>query len=197
PSVFDIEPTCFSLDPTRALSHAYLILERSGIAKENVQIAVGLVIPSATNPDQILYGRRDPLYHTEYQDTWGLPSTGISQEEFLAAGVGGAGLQPVPSRIGERKLGGLALEFDQVVGWAGRLRLTGVDPQFARDYYLILVDVQTKPIVPSSVPGQTVAYREFRWLTPQEQVQLVLASPKKACGACSELATLAARLGKI
>lgn len=197
PSPFDIEPTCFTFDPSRVLAHARMILESTDLPQKDLRIAVGLVIPSKNNPHEILYGLRDPSYHSEYRDTWGLPSMGISEDEFANAGLQGGRLDHVPQRMSEKKLGNTHLEFDHVVGWTGRLRLSRIDPQFTSDYYLLLVDIQTKPLDPTSVPEQTEAYRQLRWLTPDEHTALIRATPLRACGACSELASLAARLGKL
>lgn len=197
PSPCDIEPACFFLDAPRALSHARMVLEQTGLAKENLRVAVGLVIPNALNKEQILYGLRDPQYHNEYRDTWGLPSMGITPDDLLASQKDGLAFGQIPERIGNRKLSGLALEFDHIVGWTGRLRLVRYDPQFASDYYLIMVDVRTKPVLPDAVPETTTAYTQLQWLTPEDHTALVLATPNRACGACSDLASLAARLGKI
>lgn len=197
PSPYDIEPACFSLDAPRALSHARMVLEQTGLPKENLRVAVGLVIPNAHNGEQILYGLRDPQYHKEYRDTWGLPSMGITPDDLLASQEDGVPFGQIPARVGERKLGGIALAFDHIVGWTGRLRLTRHDPQFASDYYLIMVDVRTKPVFPNAVPEMTTAYTQLQWLTPEDHTALVLSTPSRACGACSDLASLAARLGKI
>ncbi len=197
PSPSDIEPACFSLEAPKALSHARMVLEQTGLPKENLRVAVGLVIPNAANLEQILYGWRDPQYHSEYRDTWGLPSIGITPEDLLAAQDDSLAFGQIPQRVGERKLGGMVLEFDHVVGWTGRLRLVRQDSQFTSDYYLIMVDVRTKPVWPDALPEKTPAYTRLQWLTPQEHTALVVATPNRACGACSDLASLAARLGRI
>lgn len=197
PSPFDIEPTCFNLEPQVALEHARRVCRDANIPEESVRTAMGLVIPNHHDQGRILYGLRDPEYHTEYRDTWGLPSIGVGTDDFLRF----TDNSPIPSSVTDRlsqlKLGNIPLQPERIVGWTGRLRLTHQDPQFETDYYLILVDVKTEPVHPDLLPTNTAAYKELRWFTPEEHAQFVETTPHQACGACSELASLADRLERL
>lgn len=198
PDAFDIEPMCFDVDPQRAVAHAAEISKQFGIGGDRpVRVAMGVVVPSAEQPGKILYGLRRPDYHTEYKNTWGLPSIGVDTQVFAAFGQDGNGYRAELARVSERKLAGVPLIFDRPVAWTGRLRLTANHPEFTENYYLVMVDVKTKPVSPSILPSETAAYSQLRWLTPDEHTALILRTPTRACGACSDLASMASRLGKL
>lgn len=197
PQSYDIEPSCFTLDPKRALAHAKMILETSKLPPRNLGIAVAVVIPNQRHPEQILYGLRGPNYHTEYCETWGLPSMGITENDLLETEGDERVFKDILARIGQRKLGGLILKYDLVIGWTGRLRLQKNDPQFKTDYYLIMVDIRSAPIDPDILPERSNAYVDLMWLTPEAHTALVQTTPLRACGACSDLASLASRLGRL
>lgn len=197
PKSYDIEPTCFEVIPAVAINHAKSICEQMGMPSSSIRVATGLMIPNAKNPSKILYGLRDPQFHTEYKDTWGLPSAGMSQDEFLNLDTDPNSIQVVMKKLAQNKLNGVELTPDKFVGWTGRLRSPNVDPQFTEPYYLIMVDLITKPVDPSNIPMSTPAYSSLLWLTPQEHAEIVTASPKKACGACSQLAFAATNQGRL
>lgn len=196
PAASDIEPTCFDFDASVAWNHAQTVCEALELPRDAVQPAIGLVIPNQDNSYAILYGLRSSVYHTEFKDTWGLPSIGLTREELFQLGEPGpAGA--ILARLSQRKLGGVRLEPDRIVGWTGRIRLTRNDPQFTHDYYLVMVDIKTTPVDPRELPPNSDAYTQLRWLTPKQHTEIVQTSPQHACGACSELASLADRLGRL
>lgn len=197
PSPYDLEPMCFTVKPSTAVEHARSVVAQMKLPADSVRVALALVIPNQENPQKILYGRRDPQFHTEYKDTWGLPSVGLTIDEFLESENNPNTISAFLQRISERKLGGSPLTYDRPVAWTGRIRLNKTDPQFASDYYLIMVDVKTQPQDPQSIPKRSAAYSEFQWLTPEEHTTIIKQTPTQACGACSELASLASRLGKL
>ena len=197
PNPSDFEPMCFQVDPLRALDHARGVCRQLGLPDQAINVALGVVVPSLENPEKILYGLRSPQYHTEYKDTWGLPSIGLSIDEFLKSGADNNVLDGILTRICERKLPGVQLQFDRTIAWTGRVRLHQRDHQFLNDYYLIMVDVKAKQISQKGFPAASAAYTEFQWLTPDEHTALIMQAPNHACGACSDLASLAFRLGKL
>lgn len=191
PQPDDIKPTCFVFNPEIALSHAYGFVERFKLS-EGIRPAAALIIPSEVNTNQILYGLRDPLYSEEFPNAWGLPSTSISIEMFknLCDKEGRMNLGGVREAIDlltnkKQKLPRAVLTPEKIVGWTGRLRFkNGYDG----NYYLIMVGILTSPVNPNDIPESSVAYSEFRWLTPKEHMKVVEETPSKACGACSALA---------
>lgn len=192
PSPVDIEPTCFTFDPEKAFHHAQSIIETLRLA-DGVRPAIGLIIPSTFDTDRILYGLRDPLYNDEFPNAWGLPSTSITVEMFrnLVSDQGEINTSVASEAIHllankKQKLPNLFLLPDKIVGWTGRVRLER--DGFKGDYYLIMVDVRTKPIDSNVIPQVSIAYTEFRWLTPEEHMKAVEENSSKACGACSALA---------
>ena len=197
PKSYDIEPTCFEVNPPIAINHAKSICEQMGMTSSSIRVAMGLMIPNAKNPSKILYGLRNPQFHTEYKDTWGLPSVGMSQNDFLNLDTDQNSIQAVMEKLAQNKLNGADLTPERLIGWTGRLRSPKVDPQFTEPYYLIMVDLITKPVAPSKIPKSTPAYSHQIWLTPDEHAEIVTASPNKACGACSQLAFAAANQGKL
>lgn len=197
PQSWNIEPTCFDVIPAVAMKHAEGICQQMTIPKSSIRVAMALMIPNANDPTKILYGLRNPEFHTEYKNTWGLPSVGMQQEEFLKLDTDLEATLAVMQRLAHNKLDNVELAPDRFVGWTGRLRSPKVDPQFPELYYLIMIDVVTKPVDPRSIPMSTLAYSNLLWLTPQEHAAIVTASPTKACGACSQLAFAAASNGKL
>lgn len=196
-SPVDVQPVHFNLDPESAFNNATRICEHMGIPISSIKIAMGLVIPNLEQPEKILYGLRNPDYHTEYPDTWGLPSISMSHDEFLALNKGDEAVHQVMNRLTQAKLAGISINPDRVIGWTGRLRLPYRDPQFEKDYYLIMVDWKTKGINPKSIPTSTPAYLELRWLTPEEHSDIIKTTPTKACGACSQLVCAAVQQNKL
>lgn len=192
PSPLDIEPTCFSLDPKRALAHAQSIVNKLGSAY-GIKPAVGLIIPLVSDPTRILYGLRDPMHSDEFPNAWGLPSTSITIEMFEGlvtrkGGINIPGAEEVIELLSKKKqkLPNSSLSPDQIVGWTGRVR--SKRNGYREDYYLLMVDIRTKPISFEESPQPSIAYTEFRWLTPEEHMKIVEENPSKACGACSALA---------
>lgn len=192
PNPADIEPLCFSLDTERALAHAQSFVDKLGL-KDGIRPAIGLIIPSKSNGDQILYGLRDPLYSGEFPNAWGLPSTNITVEIFrnLTTQNGELNIQGVTEAINivtnaKQKLPNISLVPERIVGWMGRLRLER--DGYNGDYYLIMVDIRTTPIRPEAIPNSSIAYSEFTWLTPGDYMRSVEENPNRACGACSALA---------
>lgn len=197
PQSFDLEPMCLDIDPQRAIEHARGVCTQVGIPEESVRVALGVVVPNADNPKKILYGLRRPEFHTEYKETWGLPSIGLATDDFLRSSTDPSVYQKALSRLSEIKLENIPLFFQRTIAWTGRIRLAKNDPQFAENYYLIMVDVKTNPLSPNFLPESSKAYAEFQWLTPDEHTALIMQTPTHACGACSDLASLASRLGKL
>lgn len=197
PQQYDIEPTCFQVVPSIAIRHTQEICQLLDIPKSSIRIALALMIPNLNDPSKFLYGLRDPSYHTEYKNTWGLPSIGMSQETFLQIEEEPLSVQEVMQQLSENKLKGANLNFSRFVGWTGRSRNPKLDSQFAEPYYLIMVDAVTKPVDPNLISMSTDAYTNLVWLTTQEHADLVTASPNKACGACSQLAFAAVNNGNI
>lgn len=192
PGPGDIEPICFNLDTKVALSHAQGIVDKLELS-DGVKPAIGLIIPSKYDPNRILYGLRNPMYSGEFPDAWGLPSTSMSIEMLLnlVNPNGEINIEKTTEAIDiltnkKNKLPGISLYPEKIIGWTGRIRQRrdGYDG----DYYLIMVDIRTKPVNPNVVPPYSVAYSEFRWLTPTEHMEVVTNNPSKACGACSALA---------
>jgi len=197
PSSFDIEPTCFDVNPTLAVRHAESICEQMGMPSTSIRFAMGLMIPSRADSSKILYGFRNPEFHTEYKSTWGLPSVGMSREEFLDLDQDADVATAVVNKLTANKLDGVELAADRLVGWTGRLRGPNVDPQFTEPYYLIMVNLATTPADPTAIPNSTQAYLNLEWLTPEEHADVVTTSPKKACGACSQLALAVSHQDKL
>lgn len=196
PQSYDIEPTCFNVVPSVAIRHAEDICKQMDIPTSSIRTAMALMIPNASDPTKILYGFRDPAFHTEYRNTWGLPSVGMTQDDFLKFDTNPEAVEQVMQKLAHNKLNDTELAPDRFVGWTGRLRSPRVDPQFLEPYYLIMTNLVTKPLDPRNIPISTPAYSKLLWLTPQEHVEIVTASPNKACGACSQLAFAAANNGK-
>lgn len=194
PSPFDLEPMCFTVEPARVYNHARSVCQR--ISLPEIRVALGVAIPNEEYPKRILYGFRNPQYHTEYRDTWGLPSGSLTIEEFLRSGNPGV-IPQILQRISGLKLGGIPLQLDQRIGWTGRIRLHENNPQIVGDYYLVMVDVKVNPMPSDSFPSASPAYTEFKWLTPDEHTDLIIKTPNHACGACSDLASIASRLDKL
>lgn len=200
PDLFDIEPTCYSLEPTRVLEFAQGIARELEFPEPNpVRIAMALMIPRLGDEKRLLYALRSPQYHTEFPNTWGLPSVGVSAEELLH--LQGDTLAPTLStilaRLSERKLGNLDLVPQEIVAWTGRARNHHRDDRFTESYYLLMLDALTQPVSADDIPSSTSAYLDFTWLTPQEHEAFIKSMPKVACGACSQLALAASKAGKI
>lgn len=196
PQPFDIEPTCFNFDGQEAWNHARDILSLTFPGKNPDEIesmiepAIAFVIPSAHNSDEYLYGKRSPDAD-EFPDAWGLPSVSITKDQFSQLDKNGqvdqnTGLETVMKlRQKKGKITSSTITPKRIVGWTGRLR--GPTNGYGHDYYLIMVDVQTDPIDPDSIATNTHKYTEFRWLTPDQHMDLTSQAENQACGACSAL----------
>lgn len=191
PDPLDLEPTCFTFNSENVLNHARTIVKRAGL-KDGIKPAIGLIIPSSGDDKRILYGLRSPL-SSDFPNAWGLPSTSIPIELLtsLVTNEGEMNHACVLETINiltnrKQKLPDVILQPEKIIGWTGRIRLkmNGFDG----DYYLVMVDIRTASVDPQHISASSVAYSEFRWLTPEEHKKLVEETPSRACGACSALA---------
>lgn len=187
----NIEPVCLNFSPSTALAHAQRYAEKFRL--DSVRPAIGLIIPSALNPNQILYGLRNPKCSEEFPNVWGLPSTSISIYlcRKLALPNGNMNTQVVSEVIDvltnkKQKLPHVSLVPEKIVGWTGRIRLRSAG--YNGNYYLVMIDVRTRPINPNTIPKSSVAYTEFSWLSPDEHKKITEDSSSRAYGACTALA---------
>lgn len=191
PQPEDIEPVCFDFCPEKALAHAEKYVERFEL--DYIRPAIGLIIPSLLNPNQILYGLRNPMYKEEFPNAWGLPSSSIPINlcQRLTLSNGEMNTQAVLEAINiladkKQKLPHILLFPERIVGWAGKVRFRSAG--YDSNYYLIMIDIRTRPVSPNDIPSSSVAYIKFSWLTPDEHKKIAESSPSKACGTCSALA---------
>lgn len=195
----DFEPLCKDYFPDEAIGIAEDILKSE--TNPTIICALGLIIPNLLDQKRILYAKRDPKTNIEFPNSWGLPSISITKKELLSLGDGEGNMlmpksQPLVDRISINKLQKIVLEPDKFQAWTGRYRSSS-DPRFNQTYYLIMVDISTKPIEPRQLPLRTSQYSNFAWLTPEEHKQLVSQTDMQACGACSQITHLLSENGNL